>query len=83
MNEKLDPDPGSVEASPGQSRNHSKLENHHGSCENYVDISAMIRSLQRAEGHTDCFRQDIDPCEEIECAWRIYCVEENSGLGKK
>lgn len=40
----------------------------------YVDITAMIRSLQRTEGVTDCFRRGIADCDRIECAWRQYCL---------
>lgn len=40
----------------------------------YVDITAMIRSLQRTEGMNDCFRRDIADCNQLECAWRQYCL---------
>lgn len=40
----------------------------------YVDITAMIRSLQRTEGLTDCFRRNIMECDQLECAWRQYCL---------
>lgn len=40
----------------------------------YVDITAMIRSLQRAEGHSDCFRSGLDDCDQYLCAWRRYCL---------
>jgi hypothetical protein len=41
----------------------------------YVDITAMIRSLQRTEGVTDCFRRGLACCDHRECSWRQYCVE--------
>ncbi|MCJ8499692.1 hypothetical protein [Desulfatitalea alkaliphila] len=40
----------------------------------YVDITAMIRSLQRTEGLTDCFRRGNADCDQTECAWRQYCL---------
>jgi len=40
----------------------------------YVDVTAMIRSLQRTEGLTDCFRRGIADCDQLECAWRQYCL---------
>jgi hypothetical protein len=40
----------------------------------YVDITAMIRSLQRTEGLTDCFRSGLGDCDQFECAWRQYCL---------
>lgn len=41
----------------------------------YVDITAMIRSLQRTEGMTDCFRSGLADCDHRECSWRQYCLE--------
>ena len=41
----------------------------------YVDITAMIRSLQRTEGFADCFRTGLSDCDQIECAWRRYCLQ--------
>jgi hypothetical protein len=41
----------------------------------HVDITAMIRSLQRTEGLTDCFRSGLSDCDQLECAWRQYCLE--------
>lgn len=76
MNQKLEPDVGPRDASPEEKRDIHGTEHNHNGCENFVDIDAMIRSLQRAEGHVDCFRQDRNPCEETECAWRVYCVDE-------
>jgi len=40
----------------------------------YLDITAMIRSLQRTEGYKDCFRTGISDCDQIKCAWRQYCL---------
>ena len=40
----------------------------------YVDITAMIRSLQRTEGVTDCFRRGLANCDQLVCAWRRYCL---------
>ncbi len=40
----------------------------------HVDVTAMIRSLQRTEGVTDCFRRGLTECELPDCAWRKYCL---------
>ena len=42
---------------------------------NFLDITALIRSIQRAEGHTDCFRKGIIDCDQFICKWRYICVE--------
>ena len=39
-----------------------------------VDIIAMVRSLQRRAGMTDCFRMGNADCDMIDCDWRIYCL---------
>jgi len=40
----------------------------------HVDITAMIRSLQRTEGQSDCFRRGVSECDELKCTWRQYCL---------
>ena len=47
----------------------------------FVDVTAMIRSLQRAEGHADCFRTGVRDCDKTDCPWRIYCLEDVPGIG--
>ena len=42
---------------------------------NFVDIAALVRSLQRDEGHIDCFRKGAIDCDEIDCKWRTFCLE--------
>ena len=51
-----------------------------GQQQRYVDVTAMIRSLQRTEGLTDCFRRGLADCDQLECAWRQYCLEKGDGL---
>lgn len=46
----------------------------------YVDITAMIRSLQRTEGLADCFRSGLDDCDQLVCAWRQYCLGKTDDL---
>jgi hypothetical protein len=40
----------------------------------FLDMTALIRSIQRAEGHTDCFRNVQEYCRQFDCAWRQYCL---------
>ncbi|MFH2219005.1 MAG: hypothetical protein ABII68_05020 [Pseudomonadota bacterium] len=42
---------------------------------NFLDVTALIRSVQRAEGQTDCFRKGISDCDKAECTWRSFCLE--------
>jgi hypothetical protein len=42
----------------------------------FLDRTALIRSIQRAEGNPDCFRKGKVYCDQLECAWRKYCLEE-------
>lgn len=39
----------------------------------FLDITALIRSIQRAEGNIDCFRRQKVNCDQIHCDWRPYC----------
>jgi hypothetical protein len=43
---------------------------------NYLDITELIRSIQRAEGNPDCFRRAHGNCDRLDCAWRNYCLQE-------
>jgi hypothetical protein len=42
-----------------------------------VDMTVLIRSIQRVEGNSDCFRTARENCPEMRCCWRPYCVEGN------
>jgi hypothetical protein len=33
----------------------------------------LIRSLQRAEGKTDCFGKFLAECDQLECDWWKHC----------
>ena len=46
-----------------------------GAIENLVDITALIRSIQIAEGNPVCFRRAEGYCNQIGCSWRTYCLE--------
>lgn len=51
-----------------------------GSKENFLDVTRLIRSIQRAEGITDCFRRAKDCYDQIACEWRPYCLEQSQYL---
>lgn len=55
--------------SPGSSNR--IMEN---SRQNFVDITALIRSVQRMEGNIDCFRRGESDCKQLDCSWRPYCL---------
>ena len=42
---------------------------------NYLDIKALVRSIQRAEGREDCFLSGRRDCDDTDCDWRNYCTE--------
>ena len=50
---------------------------------NFVDLTALIRSIQRAEGNTDCFRRGAFDiwCDQMECTWRAHCFNRNVSDG--
>jgi hypothetical protein len=41
---------------------------------NYLDLDTLVRSIQRAEGHTDCFKVGMASCDQMECKWRTFCL---------
>ena len=43
----------------------------------FLDITALVRSLQRTEGNPDCFRRKGNQCDREDCSWRKYCLEDN------
>jgi hypothetical protein len=45
-----------------------------------LDVVNLVRSIQRAEGHTDCFRRSPEGCDQPGCAWRPYCLENFQSL---
>jgi len=48
----------------------------------FLDITTLIRSIQRAEGHADCFQKGIIDCDQVDCKWRPFCLEGHSVLKK-
>lgn len=49
----------------------------------HVDIIALVRSLQRTAGMTDCFRMGNVHCDVIDCDWRSYCLGKPFRSAKK
>ena len=41
---------------------------------NFLDMTALIRSIQRSEGNPDCFGKAEGDCDKTDCAWREYCL---------
>lgn len=42
----------------------------------FLDTTALIRSLQRAEGENDCFRTaSVLSCSRTDCPWREFCFD--------
>lgn len=49
---------------------------------NYLDMAALIRSIQRAEGQTDCFQKGMIDCDQPDCKWHPFCLEGRPVLGE-
>ena len=49
----------------------------------FLDITALIRSIQRAEGNPDCFLKGEADCDRFDCAWRQYCLKRDETSGKR
>ena len=48
----------------------------------FLDITNLIRSIQRAEGNPDCFQKGIVDCDQFGCKWRSLCLDEQLSLRK-
>ena len=48
----------------------------------FLDMATLIRSIQRAEGNTDCFRMGMIDCDQLGCKWRSFCFEAYPATGK-
>ncbi|HPA13748.1 MAG TPA: hypothetical protein PKV75_00615 [Desulfobacterales bacterium] len=42
---------------------------------NFLDITALVRSVQRSEGNFDCFGKSRGLCSRLDCAWYSYCIQ--------
>jgi hypothetical protein len=49
---------------------------------NFLDVTNLIRSIQRAEGNPDCFGKAKGYCDGLDCAWHEYCLEEPQNESK-
>lgn len=52
-----------------------KIKKHQVAKKDFLDVKEMIRSIQRSEGNPDCFGRAQGHCDQLECAWRAYCLE--------
>lgn len=46
--------------------------------ETFIDITELVRSIQRSEGNPDCFRRKTS-CDQLDCVWRSLCLEQPDG----
>lgn len=42
---------------------------------NILNITELVRSIQRSSGDPDCFRRGQLECENLDCTWRTLCLE--------
>ena len=45
-----------------------------GISRNPANLAAVIRFVQRAEGHVECFGNGRKGCTQYGCAWRSLCM---------
>ncbi len=44
-----------------------------------LGLANLVRKIQLAEGHADCFLTDKSDCVEWRCRWRMECLAPGSG----
>jgi len=43
-----------------------------------LSVANLVRKIQLAEGHTDCFSTGRTRCDQMTCRWRAECLPETS-----
>ncbi len=50
----------------------------HGISPEQMDITELVRAIQRAEGNSTCFATDPErKCDQLNCLWRSDCFAES------
>ena len=44
----------------------------------FLDLTALIRSIQRHDGHKPCFRTGLRECGVTDCTWRSHCIDDQN-----
>jgi len=58
-----------------------RADNTESVCHRYPsqnDLANLIRKIQIAEGHVDCFATGKTHCEQMGCRWRKDCLPESA-----
>ncbi len=61
-------------AKPKQKFEASITTRNKGTKKQFIDMTLLIRSIQRSEGNPDCFGRAEDYCDQLDCSWRPYCL---------
>jgi hypothetical protein len=48
-----------------------------------LDVTELVRSLQRREGNQGYFRKAEGPCDREDCFWRPWCLKSTEDPGKE
>jgi hypothetical protein len=43
--------------------------------EDLLDVTELVRSVQRREGNPDCYGRAGDSCDQRACVWRPWCLK--------
>jgi hypothetical protein len=43
-----------------------------------LSVANLVRKIQLAEGHTDCFSTGRTRCDQMACRWRAECLSDAS-----
>ena len=63
-----------MHAKPKQKSEASDTTRNKGTKKQFIDMTLLIRSIQRSEGNPDCFGRAEDYCDQRDCSWRSYCL---------
>ena len=46
-----------------------------------LSVANLVRKIQLAEGHVDCFSTGRTRCDQMGCQWRAECLSETTPPG--
>ena len=65
-----------MEQSQNRNNKYNAEVSHMRGSNKLLDLNALVRSVQRSEGEEACFKIGRFDCDESDCRWRDYCLEQ-------
>lgn len=80
MSKKIEPEENEMIVHFNRTENKKTLPVERESTKSFLNLTALIRSIQRHDGHEPCFRTGRKECTVTDCNWRSHCIDDQSYL---